>query len=86
VETVAVPRTVDPDSLDKKKAEEEAQGLLKKTGADVLIWGGVISLSGKSAMRLYWTPSREVSGAKASEKYLPQIETLALCLNCFGAT
>jgi hypothetical protein len=78
VETVAVPRTVDPDSLDKKKAEEEAQGLLKKTGADVLIWGGVISLSGKSAMRLYWTPSREVSGAKASEKYLPQIETLAL--------
>jgi hypothetical protein len=29
-------------------------------------------------MRLYWTPSREVSGAKASEKYTPQIETLAL--------
>jgi hypothetical protein len=29
-------------------------------------------------MRLYWTPAREVSGAKASEKYLPQTETLAL--------
>jgi tetratricopeptide (TPR) repeat protein len=43
-----------------------------------LIWGSVVNLGGKSAMRLYWTPSRDVSGAKASEKYLPQTETLAL--------
>jgi hypothetical protein len=78
VETVAVPRTVDPDKPNKKKAEEEARELLKQTSADVLIWGSVISLSGKSAMRLYWTPSRDVSGAKASEKYLPQTETLVL--------
>jgi tetratricopeptide (TPR) repeat protein len=77
VKTVAVPR-IDPDKPDRKKAEEEAQGLLKQTGADVLIWGSVISLGSKSAMRLYWTPSRDVSGAKASEKYLPQTETLAL--------
>jgi hypothetical protein len=41
VETIAVPRTVDPDRPDKKKADEDAQGLLVKTGADVLIWGGV---------------------------------------------
>ena len=30
------------------------------TGADILIWGSVISLGGKSAMRLYWTPARDV--------------------------
>jgi len=30
----------------KNKAEEKARGLLRKTGADVLIWGSVISLSG----------------------------------------
>jgi|ERR1700730_17283850 hypothetical protein len=29
-------------------------------------------------MRLYWTPSREVSGAKESGKYQPQAETIAL--------
>ena len=66
-EVVKVDRTVDPDQPDENKAEEEAQGLLKKTGADVLIWGSVISLSGKSAMRLYWTPARDVAGAKSPE-------------------
>jgi hypothetical protein len=35
-------------------------------------------LGGKTAMRLYWTPSREVSGAKATEKYQFQTETVAL--------
>ena len=29
-------------------------------------------------MRLYWTPSQEVSGAKASGKYLPHTETISL--------
>jgi tetratricopeptide (TPR) repeat protein len=29
-------------------------------------------------MRLYWTPSRDLSGAKTNEKYLPQTETIAL--------
>ena len=42
-----------------------------------MIWGS-ISLSGKSAMRLYWTPSRGVSGAKASGRYLAQTETITL--------
>jgi tetratricopeptide (TPR) repeat protein len=78
VETIPVPRTVDPDQPDKKKAEQEARGLLEQTGADVLVWGSVRSLSGKSAMRLYWTPARDMPGAKSTEKYLPQIESLAL--------
>jgi hypothetical protein len=58
VEAISVDRTVEPEQPDKKKAEEEARDLLKKTGADVLVWGSVISLGGKSAMRLYWTPAR----------------------------
>ena len=29
-------------------------------------------------MRLYWTPSQEASGAKASGKYLPHTETISL--------
>ena len=78
VETVPIPRAVDLEEEDKKKAEEGARGLLKDTGADALIWGSVISLSGKSAMRLYWTTARDMPGAKASERYQPQTETIAL--------
>jgi exonuclease VII small subunit len=82
-EPLAVDRMVEwpasgTEQTKKKIAEEEAHGLLKQTGADVLIWGSVVSLDGKSFMRLYWTPSRDVSGAKASGKYLPQTETIAL--------
>jgi tetratricopeptide (TPR) repeat protein len=77
-EVLRVDRTVDPDQPDEKKAKEEAGGLLRQTGADVLIWGSVISLSGKtaSAMRLFWTPARDVSGAKSTGKY--QTETIEL--------
>jgi tetratricopeptide (TPR) repeat protein len=76
VEVVSVDRTVDSEQPAKKKAEEEARGLLRQTGADVLVWGSVISLSGKSAMRLYWTPARDVPGAKSTGKY--STETIAL--------
>ena len=83
VDTLPVDRIVEwPDSgteqARKKEAEANARDLLKKTGADVLIWGSVISLGGKSAMRLFWTPSREVSGAASNGKYLPQTESIAL--------
>jgi hypothetical protein len=77
VETRRIGRAVGSEGRDKEKAEEKAQSLLKKTGADVLIWGSVISRGDKSAMRLYWTAARDVSGAKPSGKYLPT-ETLAL--------
>src|SRR5262245_3900864 len=61
VETLTVDRMVEwpasgTEQAKRKKAEEEARDLLKQTSADVLIWGSVISLGGKSAMRLYWTP------------------------------
>jgi len=90
VETLPIDRMVEwPASGTEKEAKKEAEGkardLLKQSGADVLIWGSVINLNGKSAMRLYWTPSRDVSGAKASEKiYLKPIPLR--CLNCFGTT
>jgi hypothetical protein len=80
VEVLPVDRTIDPGKPGKKNAEDEARGLLKQTGADVLIWGSVISLSGKSTMRLYWTPARDVPGAKSTGKSLPQTETVALPL------
>ena len=78
VEMIRAGLTVGPETLEKENAEKNARSLLKKTGADVLIWGSVISLGGKSAMRLYWTPSRELKGAKESGRYQPQTETLAL--------
>jgi hypothetical protein len=80
VETLPIDRVVEwpasgTERANREKAEEEARGLLKQSGADVLIWGRVI----KSTMRLYWTPSRDVSGAKASGNYQPQsTETIAL--------
>jgi hypothetical protein len=83
VETLPVDRMVEwpasgTEREEKKEAEGKARDLLKQTGADVLIWGSVVSSGGKSAMRLYWMPSREVSGAKASERYQSQTETVAL--------
>jgi hypothetical protein len=77
VETRRIGRAVGSEGLDKEKGEGKARNLLKKSGADVLIWGSVVSLGGKSAMRLYWTPSRDAPGATSSGKYLPT-ETLAL--------
>jgi hypothetical protein len=78
VEVISIDRTVDPEQSDKKKAEEKARGVLQQTRADVLIWGSIISLSGKSAMRLYWTAEQDVPGAKSTGKYQPQTETVAL--------
>jgi Tetratricopeptide repeat len=83
VDTLPVDRLVEwpgsgTEQARKKEAEERARDLLKQTGADVLIWGSVIPLGGNSAMRLYWTPSQELSGAASTGKYLPQTETIAL--------
>lgn len=61
----------------RKNGEDSARALLKKTGADVLIWGLVVRVDGRSKLELFWTPAHELSGAKATEKYLPT-ETIAL--------
>src|SRR5262249_44936083 len=83
VEIQQVDRTIkwpaaDSERNAKKKAEEEAHRVLGRTRADVLIWGSVISVGGKSAMRLYWTPTQAVPNAGFTTKYLPETETITL--------
>jgi tetratricopeptide (TPR) repeat protein/pimeloyl-ACP methyl ester carboxylesterase len=69
-----VNRTIDAAQGTKEGAEEEARRILKTTRADVLIWGSVERPDGgTSFMRLNWTPSRDVSGAKSTGKYQPTI-------------
>jgi hypothetical protein len=80
-EIVKVDRAVewpasDTEGAAEKKAKGEAQRLFQQTGADVLIWGSVISFDNRRAMRLYWTSAQELRGAKYIEPY--QIETIAL--------
>ncbi|HXZ01507.1 MAG TPA: tetratricopeptide repeat protein [Stellaceae bacterium] len=73
--TIELPNA--PTEQDAKAlAEENARELLRRVGADVLIWGSVVSLNGKSAMRLYWTTAETLAGAKQSERY--PVETVAL--------
>ncbi|MFQ5912948.1 MAG: hypothetical protein ACE5JS_07180, partial [Nitrospinota bacterium] len=50
---------------------ERARRFLKKSGANVLIWGTVIRHEGKSLPKLYWSPSQELPLAKESERYQP---------------
>src|ERR1700730_9497905 len=86
VEVKQLDRTIewpaaDSESEAEKKAEETARGLLKpgllkKTRADVLIWGSAESFNNQSLMKLYWTPARDVPGAKVTKEY--QTETIAL--------
>ncbi|HET6378379.1 MAG TPA: hypothetical protein VFG05_08770 [Methylocella sp.] len=78
VETIAIGRPIDAEEQSKSNAEKEVRELLQQSGADALIWGSVVNLGGRSAMRLYWTPSRHVPGAASTGKYLPQTETLEL--------
>ncbi len=59
-------------------AKEEAGVLRAEAGADVLLWGRVVTLDGKSVMRLYWTTGQAVAGAKASGVYGVQADTIAL--------
>ncbi len=54
-------RTITLEGSDLEKQEklghESAQKYLKKSGASVLIWGKVLSISGQTAPRLFWTVS-----------------------------
>jgi tetratricopeptide (TPR) repeat protein len=59
------------------KATDAANKLREQAGADVLLWGSVLTSSGKSAMQLYWTIGPVPAGAKRTERYQPA-ETLAL--------
>jgi tetratricopeptide (TPR) repeat protein len=57
-------------------AKEVAKRLLHVTGADVLIWGRVMSLKDRSILRIYWTTAEDLQGTKRTERY--PIENLML--------
>ena len=82
-ESKAIDRTIilpdaDTGQNSVAKAKEEANRLRKRAGADVLLWGRVITLKNKSEMRLYWTTGRELAGVKQSRLYANSSETIAL--------
>jgi tetratricopeptide (TPR) repeat protein len=66
----------DNEQTASAKAGEEARSLLQRTGADVLLWGSVITLGERRAMRLYWTTTPEFHDLKYTERY--PAETLAI--------
>ena len=60
-----------------KEASLAADRLRESSGVDVLIWGRVITLAGKSLTRLYWTARRDMS-IKFTDKYPDPADTVAL--------
>ena len=75
--TIALPDAdTEQDAL--TKAETQASELRAQAGVDVLLWGRVVSLGGKSEMRLYWTTGERVTGAKPTGLYEDQTDTIAL--------
>jgi len=58
------------------QATDKARDLLRRSGADVLLWGKVVRLAGKSAMRLYWTTANDAADLKRSESYAPDTTSL----------
>jgi len=82
-ETTQIDRTIviadSGTAQDALSAAKQEAGLLRaQAGADVLLWGRVVTVEGKSVMRLYWTTGQAVSGAKASGVYGVQTDTVAL--------
>ena len=59
-----------------EKATEEARELLRRSRADVILWGKVVRLGSKGAMRLYWTTAHHLSDVKRTESY--STDSLAL--------
>lgn len=62
---------------DVKAGHELAHKYLEESGAQVLIWGKVITAPGKSVPKLYWTVSGNTRTAKESGRY-PLTEDLSL--------
>ncbi len=58
---------------EEKNGHEKARGYLKESGASVLIWGTVISQSGNTIPKLYWT-TLEGRDQLVRRYYSPTIE------------
>jgi tetratricopeptide (TPR) repeat protein len=58
----------------ERRGHEEARGYLKQSGASVLIWGKVLPLGSRTALKLYWTSVPE-RGKKWERYEAPRVET-----------
>jgi tetratricopeptide (TPR) repeat protein len=54
----------------ERSGHEMARALLRESTAEVLIWGTVLSQSGRNVPRLYWTTAE--SRARSRQPYLPE--------------
>ncbi len=59
-----------PEEMERR-GHTRAREYLKKSGAQVLIWGRVIRASGKSVPKLYWTASEYLGKARSYGRYQP---------------
>jgi tetratricopeptide (TPR) repeat protein len=59
-----------PEEMEKA-GHKKALEYLQKTGAQVLIWGTVITTSGKSVPKIYWAVSKELDRAQTYGRYKP---------------
>jgi tetratricopeptide (TPR) repeat protein len=79
VKGVAVEKYPRPpiSDADVKAGNATARGYLKESKAQVLLWGRVITVSGRSVPKIYWTVSEETNLSKESGRY-PLAEDLSL--------
>ena len=65
------PRTITADSAaDIQTGHAKAREWLKQSGAQVLIWGKVLTANGKSVPNLYWTTAESSNPKKPSDRYV----------------
>ena len=67
-------------------AHEEARTLLAASGADVLVWGTVLTYRDAAVPKLYWTTSKDLALRKAWGQYDPteDLELPSIFWNDFG--
>jgi hypothetical protein len=69
-----IDRTVNAHSSPNEReshehAIAEAKNILLKSGCDIVLWGTVIGINEKSAVRLNWTMANNINLPKESERY-----------------
>src|SRR5262249_40935923 len=61
-----------------RAGHEQARNLLRRSGAQAILWGEVLTIGSTSVSLLHWTTARESAEVKASERYKPRREDLDL--------
>jgi hypothetical protein len=65
------PRTITADSAaDVQTGHARAREWLKQSGAQVLIWGKIVTANGKSVPKLYWTTAERSNPKKPTDRYV----------------